>query len=72
MEMPESDKDPKTFEVGEGVDSEHDGPLAMTAKRLTKEEIAKIREQINSASSLEEVKRLERLLQVGQVPSTRP
>lgn len=35
---------------------------------LTDEEISKIREAINNAGSLEEVERLQKILQSGQIP----
>lgn len=35
---------------------------------MTSEEVAKIREAINKASSLEEVERLQKILQSGQIP----
>lgn len=35
---------------------------------LSEQEVRKIREAINKASSLEEVERLQKLLQAGQIP----
>lgn len=50
----------KTFIPGQSV------PAA--TKRLSDQEVRKIREAISKASSLEEVERLQHLLQMGQIP----
>jgi len=56
----EISKRAKTFVPG--------GTMANAPKRLSDQEIRKIREAIAKASSLEEVERLQRLLQSGQIP----
>ena len=56
----EISKRAKTFTPGQNIVS--------TPKRLSDQEIRKIREAIAKASSLEEVERLQHLLQLGQIP----
>ncbi|KAF5284337.1 hypothetical protein FQA39_LY04630 [Lamprigera yunnana] len=50
----------KTFVPGQSVNT--------TPKHLTEQEIRKIRDAITKASSLEEVERLQHILQLGQIP----
>lgn len=58
----EISKRAKTFVPGGNL------PNIAKAKGLTEQEIKKIGEAISKASSLEEVERLQKLLQAGQIP----
>ncbi|CAG8627937.1 888_t:CDS:2, partial [Paraglomus occultum] len=58
----------KTFEPGEGIFPSTNKPNVPTHGTTTSEDQNKIREAIKNAKTLDEVARLEKLLQSGQIP----
>jgi U2 small nuclear ribonucleoprotein A' len=54
----------KTFEPGEALKS------GSTEKRLTAEQVAKVKAAIKAAKTLAEINRLERILQTGYIPDS--